>query len=123
VTSALRVRLSAALAAVSVLSQTKPIAVLLCPSKRPIMVLNAALPSPGGLLRSNRPTASSARTIGALRLMPSRYRAISSGPTRVRRTLSITVRGVSSSTLADSRHSVRSGSSWAASTVPPKRRP
>ena len=49
--------------------------------------------------------------------MPSRCRAISAGPTRVRRMLSITVRGVSSSTCAASQQSVRSASTLRRSTV------
>ena len=56
----------------------------------------------------------------ALRLMPSRCCKISLGPTRVSLMLSMTVRGVSSSTLADCQHSVRSDAICAASSVLPK---
>ena len=65
------------------------------------------------------PKASAMRGTAVLMEMPSRCFEISAGPTRISRTLSITVRGVNVSTLADSQHSLRRSPRRFASTVPP----
>ena len=75
---------------------------------------------PGAGCDRSRPSALATRGIQPLRLMPSRWRAISRGPTRISRRLSMAVCAVESSTLAASMHSERSAPMRAGSIVAPK---